>query len=314
MSTIMEPRSERRGAPVDLLDRTHDRLRGGAPHRAMRELFSGLLELRRELSDDEWKTFSQQTALDHPLREQIHRDPMTSRSFQKPRGYAGDAVLLDYIYGIRIPEDATPVGRAIYDYASGRAAACAVRHRRALLAHAIDRAADAVPGGAHVLSIACGHLREAELSSAMRRGWIERFVAMDADRDSLAEVSRQWGDRVETMHASIARWMARAGRGGQFDLVYSAGLYDYLEPAVAKRLTKTMFEVLRPGGRLIVSNFLPQVADAGYMETYMGWELIYRTKEELATVAADIDRGAIASLRSHEDPFQGIAYLEATRR
>ena len=95
--------------------------------------------------------------------------------------------------------------------------------------------------------------------------------------------------------------------------MYSAGLYDYLEPAVAKRLTKTMFEVLRPGGRLIVSNFLPQVADAGYMETYMGWELIYRTVEdleELLTIVPDAER---AAHRVYEDPYASIGYAELRR-
>ena len=34
----------------------------------------------------------------------LHADPMARRSFEKPRGYAGDAVLLDDLYGLRVPD------------------------------------------------------------------------------------------------------------------------------------------------------------------------------------------------------------------
>jgi len=31
----------------------------------------------------------------------VHADPLTYRAFSKPRGYAGDAVMMDHIYGYR---------------------------------------------------------------------------------------------------------------------------------------------------------------------------------------------------------------------
>src|SRR5215471_14831280 len=34
----------------------------------------------------------------HPLHRMALEDPFTERAFSKPRGYAGDAVMLDYIY------------------------------------------------------------------------------------------------------------------------------------------------------------------------------------------------------------------------
>ena len=297
-----------------VLDRSYDYLRNGAPHRGMRELFTGLLDLKRTMSPESWREFATETAINHPLRKIIHRDPRTSRSFEKPRGYAGDAVLLDYIYQIATPEDRASVGHAVYDYATGRAAACAVRHRRALLAHAIDRAADRAEAGAHVLSVACGHLREATLSTAMRRGWVERFVGLDADAESLAVVEREWEGRIEPVQMSVARMLGRAKQLGSFDLTYSAGLYDYLEDGLAQRLTLCMFETLRPGGRLIISNFLPTVPDAGYMETYMGWELIYRNEAQVRQIADLLPADEVRETRVFSDPFGAIAYLEVERR
>ncbi len=265
------------------------------------------------MSGESWKAFSTGEAIDHPVRDLIHQDPMTRRSFDKPRGYAGDAVLLDYIYRIRQPDEQSPFASVVYDYACGRAAASAVRHRRALLAHSIERAADRTDAGAHILSVACGHLREAELSAAVRRGWVDRFVALDGDPHSLKEIASSWDGPVECVHMQVARLLGRASQLGRFDLIYSAGLYDYLDDNLAMRLTGSLFDTLRPGGTLLLSNFLPTVPDAGYMESYMGWQLLYRTPDELAAVAEGIPRGNVARARTFRDPFDAIVYLEVVR-
>ena len=299
--------------PIALLDRTYERLRDGTTYAAMSTLFDGLGKLRRRLNARQWEDFSRQTAISHPLRSLIHEDPMTRRSFDKPRGYPGDAVLLDFIYRIAAPSDATEVGRAVHDYAIGRAAACAVRHRRAFLAHEIDRAADEAEGAARILSLACGHLREAELSSALQNGWLDSLLALDADANSLAVIERLQNPHIECRLLSVGRLLARWRELGQFHFAYSAGLYDYLDRPLGTRLTRCLFDMLRPGGRLLVSNFLPEVADAGYMESYMGWELLLRTPAALQKLAADVPRDQIASVRTFADPFQAIVYLEVVR-
>ena len=46
-----------------------------------------------------------------------------------------------------------------------------------------------------------------------------------------------------------------------YDLIYSAGLYDYIPDAKdgvggAPQLTRMLFSLLNPGGRLLVGNYL----------------------------------------------------------
>ena len=38
--------------------------------------------------------------------------------------------------------------------------------------------------------------------------------------------------------------------------------------------------MLKENGRLLIANFMPSNPDMGYMEAFMGWELLYRTREE----------------------------------
>ena len=50
---------------------------------------------RRALQGAAWSAFANEDCIAHPVREFLHQDPFTRRSFQKPRGHAGDAVLID---------------------------------------------------------------------------------------------------------------------------------------------------------------------------------------------------------------------------
>ena len=85
----------------------------------MRHLVDDLHLTRSRLAQPEWESFAKVWAMSHPIREIVHLCPMTRRSFDKPRGYAGDAVMLDHIYGIEHPgpdyHPATLAGK-IYAY------------------------------------------------------------------------------------------------------------------------------------------------------------------------------------------------------
>ena len=250
----------------------------------------------------------------HPIKEILHQDPFTRRSYCKPRGYAGDAVLLDYIYGYHHPEhelrDATPVGRWIYNYNSNTTASRAVRRRLHLLTELIDREATQV-NNARIMSIACGHLREASLSHAVRSGIIKEILAFDQDEQSLDTIKCNplfENDNIVPVCGSIRRMLANQYDFGTFNIVYAAGLYDYLDSRSARRLTKIMFEMLRPGGALLIANFLPEIYDIGYMETFMGWNLIFRTPEEIQSSVGEIE-GGIASTNYFEESERNIGLL-----
>ena len=150
--------------------------------------------------------------------------------------------------------------------------------------------------------------------AAVRQGWVKEFVAVDADERSLEVAEAARPGVVKPVAMSVGRLLARSNAFGRFDMVYSAGLYDYLEDRVARRLTKCMFSMLEPGGRLMFSNFLPGVLDAGYMETYMGWQLIYRDLPALERLLVDLPDEQIAEKRVYEDPFGAIGYVEVLRR
>ncbi len=88
------------------------------------------------------------------------------------------------------------------------------------------------------------------------------------------------------LHQGVRDLLARGGDElGRFDLIYSAGLYDYLSEPIARRLTQRLLGMLRSKGRLLIANFLPGGSGRGYQELFMDWPLIVRDAAELQALA-----------------------------
>lgn len=284
--------------------------------RVIHRLNDALCRAREALRPDLWTDFIGQCRR-HPVCALLHEDPLTRRSFTKPRGYPGDAGLLDIIYerdwrGV-CEEDQTALGREIFRHTIECQAPAAVRYRRELLAGMIDELSDRHPGAA-MLSVACGHLRELRLSTAMRQGRVRRFVGLDQDVDSLAVAARDWPGSVETVAGSIRALWGAGLRNERFDFIYTAGLYDYLEEGIAQKLTERMFAMLEPGGRLLVANYHPSVNDVGYMETFMDWRLLYRDHAAMERLAAGLPQAELAAQRIFPDRTGAVLYLQMERR
>lgn len=285
-------------------------------NRSLDKLIDSLRHHKLEVEPEQWDRLVS-TCREHPLRQIIHTDPFTRRAYDKPRGYAGDAELLDFIYGREeqwpAPQ-ASSIGRRIFDYTTASPAPAGVRARRGFVADLIDRLAEQsdMP---HILSIAAGHLREASLSAAVKRRKIGRLVALDADADSLQKVEECYSSYgVETVHARIRGLLTNRLDLGKFDLVYTTGLFDYLQQPIGRRLVSNMFGMLRPGGQLVVANFLPGVRDVGYMEVFMDWFLIYRTRQEMVDLTIEIPEEEIREITIFTEENQNIIFLQVLRK
>ena len=279
--------------------------------------FFGLL--KETFSHRTWREAVLPAARTHAVTSLMHECPFTRHSYERPRGYAGDAGLIDFVY--RHPaaraaqEAATEAGRTVMAFTVNVTACEAVRGRRSILAAKIDEAAVRcqLP---EILSLACGHLREAELSIALNEGRIGRLLAVDQDTESLAVVD---GYRASVSHAIVTQQetvrQILAGRTGlgRFDLIYAAGLYDYLDARVAARLTRVLFDHLHEGGRLVIPNFLWGIREEAYMEVFMDWYLLYRTPFEIKNFAQEISPTEIQSTLYTEDVAGTIGYLEIER-
>ena len=101
---------------------------------------------------------------------------------------------------------------------------------------------------------------------------------------------------------------------GQFDLIYSTGLFDYLNANTGRRLVSTLFDMLKPRGQLVVANFLPGIRDIGFMEAFMDWKLIYRTRQDMVDLTMEIEESDLRDMTLFAEENRNIIFLRVTKK
>lgn len=267
---------------------------GRAPQDIIHNVAGQLHFLREKYHSGVWREIIP-IIQDHEVSDYFLQDPFTLWSFEKPRGYSGDAQLLDFIYGHESVQDriaaASPLGMALYEYTKDASSSVAVRERRDILTKYVDQIAASVGNDAEILTIAAGHLREANRSVALAEAKIRRWVALDQDPLSVGAITRDFaGTCIEAVDGSVRGILSGRQQLGTFDFVYAAGLYDYLVDKVSIKLTRRCLDMLKPGGTFLFANFSQDIGVDGYMESFMNWALLLRTEEDMwRIINASID-------------------------
>jgi SAM-dependent methyltransferase len=301
----------------ELFDEVVDLFARRSASEAMARLVQGLHGLRRSLGADAWRAVKCDW-MQHPLARIVHQDPLTSWSYRKPRGYAGDATMIDLVDGEAcVAADiaaATELGRAIHACTSRSTIAVGLRERRRIVADFVDRVARKTTGRISVLSLAAGHLRETDCSQAWIDDRVARWVALDHDPDNLARLRDRFaGTAIEVCDGMPGGLVEDRPQLGQFDLISAVGLYDHLDPAFARRLTAATFRMLKPGGTLLFSSVARGIETDGYMETFMGWPLIDRDEDAMARIWSDLPTEEIAVRWLFTDANQAMIYARVQR-
>jgi hypothetical protein len=242
----------------------------------------------------------------------------------KPRGFAGDAGTLDYMYAALLPELRrqppaffSPLSASVHGYITARRpSAHAVAGRCRFFGRAIDETASVSHSGqgkARVLAIAAGHFRERFLSRAIQDGSIGEVVALDQDSLAVAEMrSSCLGTPVTPVKGvSFADCFPEHSDWGGSTWFTRRVFFDYLSEKVAVALLESSMG-LCPGGRVIVVNFVPEHPDRGFMESYMDWRLTYRSEAQMKALFEAMPQEG-RSARTWTDPTGSLAFLEITR-
>lgn len=298
---------------VTLFDSIYD-----AIDRLDRDRLYPLLEEINRFSTEAYElpdvTVMQNLVRGHKAFTRLMEDPYSHHAFTKPRGFAGDASLIDLFYGHGAGRQTnTEVGRFIFETLMQSPSCDAVRFRRGYYGAFIDRIALEKPERAKVLVLACGHLREALFSRAVTEKKVA-LVGIDSDACAVKEARRSLsGKLAEIRHSSIVDFIRSKSWGETYDFVYAAGLFDYLNDRIAARVVSTAFNALSPGGTISFANFLPSIRERGYMDIVMDWKLIYRTEDDMRHLASHLPEDYVAKIDVWTDPLDTVVYLTVTK-
>lgn len=215
---------------------------------------------------------------------EFRRETVHGHGLDKPFGYSGDFLIIDKIY-LRHRTPHEPLA-AWDDYFHSHAAPEAVRNRkeyfkRLLRSLEFEKKRTAP---ARVLNVGSGPGRSVhEFLGGVEPGDVS-FTCVDMDRRALGysrRLLRPWAGRIDFVEANALRYRTET----RFDLVWSAGLFDYLNDKAFVRLLGRMWTWTKPGGLLVVGNFSKANPSRAYMELLGDWHLIHRTSEDLVRVA-----------------------------
>ena len=238
----------------------------------------------------------------HLLLPLVYDGPIHRRAYDKPQGYAGDYELMRLFFTSQLQGE-TLYARFLHFVGQRYPMARTVVARERVMREAVrERIAAGRP--IRVLSMACGPALELQhlLEELPRVEHPVELLLLDQDEDALAcahrglhrQLARRGdalrGVQLHALHFSVIQLLrpkdaaeaavAREVLAGM-DLIYSAGLFDYLPRGIARRLIQRMLDMLRPGGSLLLGNLREDPASAWMMEHAVAWHLIYRDPQRM---------------------------------
>ena len=89
---------------------------------------------------------------------------------------------------------------------------------------------------------------------------------------------------------------------GARQLIYSAGLFDYLSDRSFAALLGALYEAAAPGGQLLIGNVDVSNPTRYFMEYFAEWFLIHRSRSQLLDMARHL-RPAPAVARVESEPL-----------
>jgi len=268
---------------------------------SMNGLFDRFEEASNKIEDEflpAHRAFGQR--LLHPF---MLTSPFLRRTYTKPMGYAGDYEMMNMIVRNKL-EGESLFGKFANAFLLAQAAPQAVRNRVNFLhGKIVEETGRLSRQGriARISSIACGPAWEAmNFISDHPLANHAQFQLLDFDPDTLQYVTNKVAESKRKNHCratvnivknSVQNLLRSNNRAihedAQFDLIYCSGLYDYLSDHVCRSLNNYFYNLLRPGGLLVVGNFAPNTPHQNIMEHFAEWFLIYRNSRQLAELAPD---------------------------
>lgn len=263
----------------------------------------------------------------HPL---VLCAPFAHQTFHKPLGYAGDYQMVNLIFS-RCPQGNSLYSKMINAWFVRQPPARAHRNRIDYLVELLSASAMRAAREGRTpsfMSLGCGPAVEVQrfmsADQAMPRA---NFVLVDFNqqtldyvREMINKVSRRGRTAgvvtyecksvTQVLKESVA---ARSGRQAhrQHDVVYCAGLFDYLTNAACQQLSEALYQMVAPGGLLVLTNVNVVNPLKHGMDHLLDWILIYRTVPDMMQL---VPRSASAdSARALVDATGVNVFLEVTK-
>ena len=256
--------------------------------------------------------------------------PFVHRTFHKPLGYAGDYEVVNMMF--RDPfEGESLFGRMINLYALQLPPIVGHRNRIRYLGEKLEKESLRVMvrhRDARVFNMGCGPAQEIQhFLTENELANYTHFTLADFNQETLEYTARilnnlkklhKRSGQIQMVERSVYQMLKEAGRIGdgeyaqcdQYDLIYCAGLFDYLSDQVCRQLLEVFYAMLLPGGLLIATNVDDHPAK-NQMECFLDWHLVHRNTDKMRSLAPK--RAAPENISIKRDSSSVNVFMEARK-
>lgn len=241
-----------------------------------------LKQVPKELSD---LPIQEQVEVFEILKPLLTVNSMLGFTFQKPHGYAGDYELIDRIYSQWKSADASLVKWDIFFHSLE--AAEAVRNRTKYF-QGMANYIETQHKNARVLNLGSGPCCDLIefLNSKPKHEHTIKFECLDMDKAAIAYGASVCNDYLDFI-LFINKNALRFNPGYQYNLIWSAGLFDYFNDKIFIRMVKKMYALVTTGGELVIGNMSIDNPSKEIMEVFGQWYLYHRSKDSLIELAME---------------------------
>lgn len=217
------------------------------------------------------------------FREEFLAETLQGHGLRKPYGYPGDFLLLEKIFVKYKTRDTRY--RIWDDYFQAQAAPCAVRNRKEYFKDVVTTKSNE-NSDLKLLNVVSGSGRELyELHMNLPESKTISTTCVEVDDCAIAYskgLNADYIEHIDYVHSNIFRFE----NNQKYDVIWSAGLFDYMNDKAFLLLLERFKNWLLPGGEIIIGNFNEDNNPSrNYMEIMGDWHLIHRTEQQLKDLA-----------------------------
>jgi SAM-dependent methyltransferase len=255
--------------------------KGGPDSSEYHEFSNWLNQIHQELNDD---TLHQKDIdlLRSKMGEALSILTLQGFVFNKPHGYPGDYEIIEKIYLEHTSND--PELRKWDLFFQLQKAPLAVRNRKQYflnLLHELDNLDDTEK---RVLNIASGPARDLFDFFSQKNDSSIFFDNVEFDPLAISYAKNLCKDflhKIAFLHTNAFDFTSDK----KYRLIWSAGLFDYLNDKKFIFLLNHLIPLLGDDGEMVIGNFSTHNPTQAYMEVIGNWRLIHRTPEQLISLA-----------------------------
>ena len=201
----------------------------------------------------------------------------------KPFGYAGDYQTIDALYTCSYPINKY---KKWNEYAYALSASVAVRNRKKYFKQIVSDKLSKPLSELKLCNVACGPARDLkEMYDLLENPVALKTTCIEYDKRAInyaVQLTHEYNRNIEFVHENIFKHQSKE----KFDLVWSAGLFDYFDDKVFVRILERMTNWVKEGGEIIIGNFNDEHnPNRVFMERFVDWHLNHRSPSQLRHLA-----------------------------